>query len=173
MSGFVAAGYYSSVNDANPFGRSNPPGNMPMAVILDGTAVNMVAAGYKGATASVADRTLVLGSEVDAQVSKATTIVVQYIKKDGTQLALDAAPNVRIFSVDTTTGAQTDELASTAMTVIGSANAWKTTWTPSKAGSYILQVTGVASGAGVTNSWPVVARKFIGLGNTFQKRKTF
>ena len=84
-------------------------------------------------------------------------------RQGATVNTLDAAPNIRVYSVNTSTGAEVDDLALGAMTNISPSQYWKRTWTPSVIGNYIVEVRAVFNGADLEGTWPISVNTVGGL----------
>ena len=90
---------------------------------------------------------------IDDEVARQETAIIrfQYIETqpDGTRLnlTLDSAPNIRIYSVDGS-GAETESLALTAMTGIGSGT-WQASWTPQLNGTFVAEIRFFFAGTAV------------------------
>jgi len=104
-----------------------------------------------------------IGIQVDDEAAPGTTrtIIAEYFDATGTRLAFDAAPQVRVYKTDPTTGAEVEALALTVMTRIAAGvEAWKALWVvPTVAsGNYIVEVRGQFSGGAVQGSTPVAVK---------------
>ncbi len=112
------------------------------------------------ASAYTADKALAVHVPDEVGPGEQATIKVEYVRSDGSRLALDAAPTVRVYSLDSA-GAQVDALPATTATRIGTAEAWQTTWTPTTAGVYIAEARGAFAGGGLeaAESVKVVPRR--------------
>lgn len=106
------------------------------------------------ASAYTADKVLALHVPDETPPNEPVAVKVEYLRSDGTRLALDAAPSIRVYSLDGA-GAQVNSLAPTTATRIGSAEAWQTTWTPATSGIYIVEARGAFAGGGLEGAEPV------------------
>lgn len=104
-----------------------------------------------------ADKSIVIHVPDEVAVGQAVTVSCEYIDSDGTRVTLDSAPTLRVFKV-TAAGAQSDELAAGTMTQYSGQQAWSRSWTPSEAGTFIIEIRAVYSGGGVSGNTPVQAR---------------
>lgn len=85
-----------------------------------------------------ADKAIALTMPDEVPKGEASRITLEYLKADGTRLALDAAPQLRIYSL-TAAGVQTDAQALTAMAQFSGQNAWYYDWTPAAKGQFMVE----------------------------------
>lgn len=86
----------------------------------------------------------------DEVAPSASVTVVAFVRQGTTVLDYDVAPSVRIYSISDTTGAETDFVALTPMSRVGSSGYYKATVSaPAAQGLYIVEVRGTQFGGGV------------------------
>jgi len=104
--------------------------------------------------------TCVLVVQVADQVAVglAAPIVTQALSALGVAQPFDATPTVRVYSIDPSTGTETDEVASAAMGQIGATDSWSYSWVPSAAGTFVVSVVGECAGVVRVEAVSVSAR---------------
>lgn len=161
--GTVAATSTGPLTDVNGFSWPNdwtqfltaPAGNWTQEAELD-TNLSSQTLGF--ASAFTDDRTLDLQAPDESAPGQALTLLVSYRKSDGTVVALDAAPLMRVYTTSEATGADTDSLVPTAMTRVGTTEVWKLSWTPATVGRYKIEVRARFAGGGIERIWPITIR---------------
>lgn len=151
----TAAKRKSVVDYALP-GPAIPMGATAGVVVGERAHLTALYSGF-GYTVTVTTKALVVNAVDEQGTGVATTIYAQFKNQDGTSIAFDSTPTIRIWSVNSATGADVVEVAETNMTLLGS-NTYSYAWTPSADGAYSIAVEGTYGGTAQITSANVTAR---------------
>lgn len=138
----TAAKRKSVVDYALP-GPALPMGDTAGVVVGERAHLTALYSGFSY-TITVSAKVLVVNA-VDEASTGGTTIYAQFKNQDGASLAFDAAPTIRIWSVNPSTGADVVDVAETAMSQVGGSNTYEYDWTPAANGVYSVLVEGFYS----------------------------
>lgn len=113
------------------------------------------------ASAYTADKSWAIHVPEMVVVGDEVPVVAEYVVRDGAtvRIELDEAPNIRVYSVNPSSGAQSESVAWAAMTQLGgAADCHAYTWTPSVRGVYLVQVDATYQASKLTATRVVTVR---------------